>query len=109
MSHITRRQLVVASLGGAAATAVGVNSLAKAAAASEQIQVALIGVRGMGRAVSHDILDFSARVVATVVARPSATPHLGGLSDGFGVSGCRFEAQVAVFPSRRPRRAQVGG
>ncbi|MHC4406356.1 MAG: Gfo/Idh/MocA family protein [Planctomycetota bacterium] len=48
MSRITRRQLVVASLGGAAATAVGVNSLAKAAAASEQIQVALIGVRGMG-------------------------------------------------------------
>jgi len=48
MSHITRRQLVVASLGGAAATALGVNSLAKAAAASEQIQVAVIGVGGMG-------------------------------------------------------------
>ncbi len=37
-------------------------------------------------------------------------PHIsGGLSDGFGVSGCRFEAKVAVFPSRSPRRAQVGG
>jgi len=30
------------------------------------------------RAVRHDILHFSARVVATVVAQPSATPHAGG-------------------------------
>ena len=30
------------------------------------------------RAVRHDILHFSARVVATVVALPSATPHPGG-------------------------------
>lgn len=48
MCQITRRQLVVASLGGAAATALGVRSPAKSAAPSEQIQVAVIGVRGMG-------------------------------------------------------------
>jgi hypothetical protein len=31
-----------------------------------------------GRAVCHSILDFSARVVDTVVARLAATPHGGG-------------------------------
>ncbi len=30
-------------------------------------------------AVSHEILDFSARVFATVVTRLSATPHPGGV------------------------------
>jgi len=48
MSRITRRQLAGASLGGAAAAAFGVHSLARETTVNEQIQVALIGVRGMG-------------------------------------------------------------
>ena len=49
MSRMTRRELLTASLGSAvAATAVGRSSLSKAGAVNEQIQVAVIGVRGMG-------------------------------------------------------------
>jgi len=59
------------------------------------------------RAVCHNILDFSARVVATVVA-PPRPPHMPGDSDGSrGVNGCGFEIPVAILPSRRRPRAQV--
>jgi len=54
----------------------------------------ILGVAN-GRAVCHDILDFCARVLAIVAARPSVTLIRVGLSDGFGVSGCRFETPPA--------------
>jgi len=48
MSLITRRELLSASIGSVAASAVSRSSLTQAAAANEQLHVAVIGVRGMG-------------------------------------------------------------
>jgi hypothetical protein len=47
----------------------------------------LITALESGPAVCHDILYFSARVFATVVALPSATPPRGGCGIGLAVSG----------------------
>ena len=43
----------------------------------DAVEVRVISQEERG-AVCHDILDFSARVLATVVARPLATTHSGG-------------------------------
>ena len=48
MTPITRRQVVLGSVGGAAATVMTMSSRSAAAVVNEQIQVAVIGVRGMG-------------------------------------------------------------
>ena len=37
------------------------------------------------RAIRHDILEFSARVLATSAMRPPATDHSAGRTHGFGV------------------------
>ena len=48
MNMMTRRELMATSLGSAAATALGASSASQVAAINNQIQVAVIGVRGMG-------------------------------------------------------------
>ena len=49
MSEMTRRDMVVTSVSGAAATALSATALTAAGSSNDQIQVAVIGVRGMGR------------------------------------------------------------
>ena len=70
------------------------------------LRLPLLVAVGFSSAVCHNIWDFCARVLATVVAH-YWPPHRPGDSDGIlGVNSCRFGLTVAVFPSRRrPRGA----
>ena len=57
MARISRRDLLATALGGTAAFALGVRSQAKAAAVNDQIQIALIGLRGMGHGHLRTLLQ----------------------------------------------------
>ena len=65
MNTMTRRELMAASLGSAAATALGAPSKSRAASVNDQIQVAVIGVRGIGgRHVGRLVKRSDVRVAA---------------------------------------------
>ena len=65
MSTINRRELIKTTLGGVAATALGTASLTKAAAVNEEIQVAVIGIHGIGGGhVRRIVKRHGARVAA---------------------------------------------
>ena len=65
MSTINRRELIATTFGGVAAGVLGAASLTRAAAVNEQIQVAVIGVGGMGGGHVRRVVErHDARVAA---------------------------------------------